>query len=233
MAVSGKTAAPHEVPYALDNDKPTSVPVLTKAMADRVHLRLDAIAPKQIVGATKKQLLIANASGVVTAVTASGDVTNDESGVFTVADGAVTSRKFKPTEGIKTAENDMSPGETLSDITLVGGNLVIVPAVASILRITAVFGVQMAGVKGGALYCNMTGTINVDGSDQTAKAEYQAYLNSTAELQAIEDVTIAQVYRIPLTAASHTIKMRAARANAGTVKVWAGKTQMLYELVAA
>jgi hypothetical protein len=90
MAVSGKTAAPHLIPYFLDGDKPPHMGTVTKAMADQTHARLDAIAPKQIVGVAKKQLLIANASGVVTAVTASGDVTNDESGVFTIGANKLT-----------------------------------------------------------------------------------------------------------------------------------------------
>ena len=104
MAVSGKTASPHEIPYFLGTDKPPDMAAVTKAIAERTAVRLDAIAPKQIVGAAKKQLLIANASGVVTAVTASGDVTNDESGVFSIGanklatgmyqDGSVTPAKL-------------------------------------------------------------------------------------------------------------------------------------------
>ena len=40
MAVSGKTAAPHEIPYYLGTDKPPDMAAVTKAMADRLHLRL-------------------------------------------------------------------------------------------------------------------------------------------------------------------------------------------------
>src|ERR1700755_610773 len=45
MAVSGKTAAPHEIPFAVDSDKPPSVPAVSKAMAEQTHARLNAIDP--------------------------------------------------------------------------------------------------------------------------------------------------------------------------------------------
>jgi hypothetical protein len=41
MAVSGKTAAPIEAPYALSTDKPTDMPTLTKTMAERQHVLLE------------------------------------------------------------------------------------------------------------------------------------------------------------------------------------------------
>jgi hypothetical protein len=41
MAVSGKTAAPHEIPYFLGTDKPPDMAAVTKAIADRVHARLN------------------------------------------------------------------------------------------------------------------------------------------------------------------------------------------------
>lgn len=37
MAVSGKTAAPYEIPYFLGTDKPPDMAAVTKAIADRVH----------------------------------------------------------------------------------------------------------------------------------------------------------------------------------------------------
>jgi hypothetical protein len=40
MAVSGKTAAPHEIPYFLGTDKPPDMAAVTKAIADRLQLRL-------------------------------------------------------------------------------------------------------------------------------------------------------------------------------------------------
>lgn len=42
MAVTGKTAAPHEVPYFIGGDKPPDMAAVTKAIADRVHARLPA-----------------------------------------------------------------------------------------------------------------------------------------------------------------------------------------------
>jgi hypothetical protein len=43
MAVSGKTAAPQEIPYYLGTDKPPDMAAVTKAMADQVHARLNAL----------------------------------------------------------------------------------------------------------------------------------------------------------------------------------------------
>lgn len=51
MAVSGKTAAPFEIPYFLGTDKPPDVGTVTKAMAERVHkLEEEAAAARQASG---------------------------------------------------------------------------------------------------------------------------------------------------------------------------------------
>jgi hypothetical protein len=109
----GKTAAPYEIPFSLKGDKPPSIEAATKPPAERIHKLLGEIAPKQITGVAKKQLLIANASGIVTAVTASGDVTNDESGVFTIGGEKVGTTKIAndAVTAAKIAENAVESSE--------------------------------------------------------------------------------------------------------------------------
>lgn len=275
MAVSGKTAAPHEIPYFLGTDNPPDMAAVTKAMAERTAVRLDAIAPKQITGVAEKQLLIANASGVVTAVTASGDVTNDKAGVFTIGsskvttakiaeeavnasriaaalkpsegvgagtealralgatastacagndsrlsdervpkDGSATSQKLKPTVGIISSTADLTLSGSFQDIA--GTELKITPAVASKLKVTAFFDLE------GNASCD--GCLNLDGVDQTAAL---AHMGPTVET--FERHTVGQVFLLTLTAAAHTIKMRAR----GVGIAHHPNTQALYELVAS
>lgn len=104
--------ASHELPYPLEGES-ADVPRDIKALAEKADSSLDAIAPKQITGVAKKQLLIANASGVVTAVTASGDVTNDESGVFSIGAGKVGESKLAndAVTAAKIAENAVGSSE--------------------------------------------------------------------------------------------------------------------------
>jgi hypothetical protein len=98
MAVSGKTAAPWEVPYYLGTDKPPDMAAVSKAIAERVHAILAAENEQSLKWLQKgsaKQLVVCNASGVPQYVTGSGDVTNDESGVFTIGSEKVTEGKIK------------------------------------------------------------------------------------------------------------------------------------------
>lgn len=232
MAVTGKTAAPHEIPYFEPLDKPPNMATVTKAMADQTAARLDAIAPKQIVGATKKQLLIANASGVVTAVTASGDVTNDESGVFSIgiakileamlADGAVTSRKLKPTLGTVHASESLTLTEFYVDVP--GSQREITPVVPSLLVV--LMAATMSQKESGTANC----VLNVDEADQTDLAQIN---NNNAGAITVSTFT---PYLLSLSAAKHTIKMRARRTGgAGSVVGTApnGRSGYLYALFAS
>jgi hypothetical protein len=83
MAVSGKTASPHEVPYFLDSDKPPNMATVTKAMADRLHARLNAVDLSQLVvpGSSDGKLVIVK-DGVAAYKAMSGDGTIDEDGNF-------------------------------------------------------------------------------------------------------------------------------------------------------
>jgi hypothetical protein len=219
----GKTAAPHEIPYALEEDKPPSMEAASKPAAERVHKRLNEIAPSQIVGVAKKQLLIANAAGVVTAVTASGDVTNNESGVFTIgakkvtlamlaealgltegylADKAVSSRKlsYATMMGRVKATSNLTTSPTA--FTLVPGlKLEITPAVASKMRVTAFLDLSVS--KSGAGLYQMFANVWVDGA-LPLNLQQLNFLGTAGTFRQ----TVAMSWEFSLTAAPHTIEIR-------------------------
>lgn len=98
MAVSGKTAAPHEIPYFLDGDAPPNMATVTKAMADRLQLRLNAIDPGQVIapggaGDVNKLLIVQN-TGAAAAKAMSGDVTINAAGVAAIGANKVTAPKI-------------------------------------------------------------------------------------------------------------------------------------------
>jgi hypothetical protein len=221
MAVSGKTAAPHEIPYYLGTDNPPDMAAVTKAIAERTHGQLDAIAPKQITGVAKKQLLIANSSGVVTAVTASGDVTNDESGVFTIADGVVGSRKTKLTEGVVGAE-DLTLG-TQKDVP--GTSKAITLAVKSTVFVTAVFKFEVGTAPAQARLC--TGYLRVDGENRAGSVQETLLLKGEVR-------TAVGLYSVTLEPGEHTLLLRAERAEAdGVLNLTGAGTKYSYRAMAA
>lgn len=145
MAVSGKTAAPHEIPYYLGGDKPPDMAVVTKAMADRTHARLGAIDLSQLVvpgGSDGKLLIVKDGAAAYKAM--SGDGTIDEDGVFQlgakvvgtnelgdksvtpakVDDGAVTAPKFAVLPSCRaTRETAQSiPDSTYTPVSWTGGD---------------------------------------------------------------------------------------------------------------
>lgn len=102
MAVSGKTAAPWEVPYFLGTDKPPDMAAVTKAIADRVHAILAAENEQSLSwlkSGAKKQLIICDKSGVPQYVTMGGDGTIDESGSFQLGAGIVEKANLAPGVG--------------------------------------------------------------------------------------------------------------------------------------
>jgi hypothetical protein len=220
--VPGETSK-FKIPYALGADKPPSVPVITKAMAEKLEEELGLIAPSQITGVAKKQLLIANASGVVTAVTASGDVTNDEAGVFTIGDGKVSSRKLKPTVGHQNSSTVLTLGETYQDIA--GTEVAITPAVASILIVNAHFTFTPEG-NPTSPFGQCVGAITVDGT-RWPVARYWGGVNTSS-------ATVGGSLLFSLTAAAHTVKLQATRLTAVKASVESGgETGLSYLLVAS
>lgn len=176
-----------------------------------------------------------------------GDVTFNSSGAASIGDGKVverhvgraaivaaaikdanvTSRKAKLTAGIVGASGNLTLTNSYQDVP--GATIDITPDVASVLKVTAVFGLQ-ASVGAGDSRAESLGTINVDGVDESRVA--RAKLDTTASSSDELKITAAQVYFVALTAARHTIKMRAKfEVGGGTCGV--ADTAFLYELIAS
>lgn len=82
MPVSGKTAAPSEIPYLIDADIP-DMGAGDKAQAERVSAILEASNRQPLSwlkSGAKKQIIVCDASGVPRYVTLGGDATIDEGG---------------------------------------------------------------------------------------------------------------------------------------------------------
>ncbi|HET7443282.1 MAG TPA: hypothetical protein VFJ57_01345 [Solirubrobacterales bacterium] len=243
MAVSGKTAAPHEIPYFLGTDKPPDMAAGTKAIADRVHARLGAVDLSQLVaGSENNGKLLVVSSGAAAYKAMSGDLTMDSAGVTTIGakkvttakleekavttaklddkavtgakvddatlteaklgDGAVSSRKLKPTVGYAQATAGYTTLESsFKDIP--GAKLEITPPVASKLVVIATWALNVnanEGVGAGA-----QGTVNLDGVDQSRVGSWGQGGGTKVWLE----MDISQTYLFSLSAAAHTIKLRA------------------------
>ena len=91
MAVSGKTAAPWEIPYLEESDIP-DMGAGDKAIAERLHAILAASnqrSPSWLKKGSKGQIIVCNSSGTPQYVTPSGDVSLSESGDFEIGKGTV------------------------------------------------------------------------------------------------------------------------------------------------
>jgi hypothetical protein len=145
-----------------------------------------------------------------------------------IADGAVTSRKYKPTVGLIESTSNLELAVAFADVP--GVKLEITPAVASILRVTAVFELEV-GCSVVNTEVQAIGTISLDGVDQTRRATHTLKPSSVTT---VSRGTHPQVYHLPLTAALHTIKMRASKIlEAGAATCYKTHTAMMYELVAS
>lgn len=162
------------------------------------------------------------ALAVTAAKIAEGAVTETK-----IGDGAVTSRKMKPTTGLVAASADLALTEAYQDIT--GTTLEITPAVASILLVTTVFDIEIHPNAEKA--ATGIGTLSVDAVDQERVAQKQALIVPTGN--AVLRDTVFQQYRLALTAAKHTIKMRCKKTGAEPMKVYKTNTCFMYQLVAS
>lgn len=125
------------------------------------------------------------------------------------------SRNLKPVAGVKAAGGNLALTTSYQDVPET--TLEITPAVASILKVIAIFNFQSIVSTEEAL-----GTVRVDAVDQSQPALAEG------------SGTFAQVYAIPLTAAAHTIKLRAKVGAEGHTGECNGfGTQFLYELIAS
>ena len=89
-----KTAAPFEIPYAVESDKPPSIETAMKPTAERVHKLLGEIAPGQIVGGSAGKLVIAGSTGAGAYKALKGDATLAEDGTLTIGSEKVSTTKL-------------------------------------------------------------------------------------------------------------------------------------------
>jgi len=156
------------------------------------------------------------AEAVTTAKIANLAVTEPKLG-----DGAATSRKMKPTVGEKAMSAEALVLEELY-ADLAGCQLEITPAVASNLVVTGVF--EVVAVEAAV---EMYGSVKVDA--EAEKGTVARYRGGAASARS----TVMQTWVIPLTAALHTIKLRAKRNSAAKGTVFQPGTKMSYQLFAA
>lgn len=153
----------------------------------------------------------------------------------TVAAAVLGSSQLKPTAGIKAASADLTLTGSYQDVALSGGNLVITPTVASTLLVIAIFDLRITLGTGAGKEGVAFGTIRLDSTDQTpiAKNELDLVALESVVTNTGSAATVSQVYALALTAAEHTIKMRAMFSRGASAKVEADNTRMLYALFAS
>lgn len=135
------------------------------------------------------------------------------------------SRNLSPAAGLIQASEE-KPVENASYADIPGTTLEITPAVASLLIINATWTFSEAS---GGPTLHLKGTIRLDSEDQTAAAQIGAIPEGSGFPH-----SISMPYVLALSAAKHTIKMRARRDGgvAPSAKYAAGSTRYSYLLLA-
>lgn len=150
------------------------------------------------------------------------------------------SRNLKPTIGIKAVEKDLELTTSYQDLVLVGGDLAITPAVESKLLIASAFDLRATTGANSAGENNVgraLGTIRLDTEDQSRAARVEVQRDGPTYRTYVRN-TVVEVYLLTLSAAAHTIKMRAKKeAEGGTdanlAKAYAAGSAFGYMLFAA
>lgn len=162
-----------------------------------------------------------------------GELDNDNlSGSAGITEGNLAklgSPKLAPTVGSAAATENLTLTTSYQDVP--GGKLEITPTAAGKLLVVTVF---TFAVESGVPVESVTalGTLKLDSeSEQAALAEL--IFGSEEEVQEEMTATATQVYALTLTAAAHTIKMRAKRGASGTGLCKATSSRMLYALFAS
>ena len=139
-------------------------------------------------------------------------------------DDAIAQR-VRPLVGVEVATGEALELNAALYVDVPGTTLEIAPAAAGRLLVTAVFAFQ---IPGGTPNSTGYGTISVDGVDQSGEA-----LLNRSEIGPRMQSTVSQVYDVPLSAAAHTIKMRAkGEGGPGVLVVPLGeRTRMLYQFI--
>lgn len=111
-----KTAAPFEIPYSLEADKPPSMEAASKPPAERVHKLLGEIGLSQLVAgeANEGKLIIVN-SGAAAYKAMSGDATISKTGVLTIGEKKILRKML---------EDKIVNGEKIDDKTITLAKLV-------------------------------------------------------------------------------------------------------------
>ncbi len=188
----------------------------------------DSLESKALTAA-EGRLLIAQPGDVARFKAMSGDVSINKDGITQIgsgkifegnlADGAATSRKTKPTTGLVKATGALTAGVAATLVP--GAKLEITPAVASVLLVQAVFDIEVIGstIASGDIYVD--GALTEDGQGAVLSAGR---------------ATVAAVSRFSLSAAKHTIELRASVSTGiggANAVVAANRTRFTYELFAA
>lgn len=168
------------------------------------------------VGATSLQT-----DSVITAKIQDGAVTTAKLGSSVVTAGklataAATSPKVALTQSTAPASANLTLSGSYQDIA--GCSITFTPAVASVAVITGVFDLTATSASTSTLL----GELQVDGVSQTGNAVFAGTANG-------QRGTVSRVWHVNLTAASHTIKLRASY-SAGSGTANATNTQLSYVL---
>ena len=168
---------------------------------------------------------------IVAAVKRLNELLNGENvlGEGGIADGAISSKKLKPTAGVITASGESTLTASYADVS--GAKLEITPSVASLLLVTAVFDFEVETVATPGAVVEAVGSLKVDSeSEQSIGAIFSK--KSLGTVDALRN-SASQTYALSLTAATHTIKMRAKKNGEGTAKARTFATRLSYLLLAA
>lgn len=145
--------------------------------------------------------------------------TNDSVVTTNITDEAVTSRKVAPT--IISEQSTADVNTITSEVDITGCTTTFTPAIASSAIVWGVFYFNSGSNANDIFY----GSLNVDGSNE---AELVRYVVPTSG----GGGTFAQVWVVGLTAASHTLKLRAGRTSGtGSCSVRQVHTKLLVWLV--
>ena len=126
---------------------------------------------------------------------------------------------FKP--GRVSASGTLALTTSYQDVP--GASLSITPAVPSLLLVLATANLELANPSSAA---EALATLNVDGSDRADKMRLTSIISA-----GLAGGTFTQGYDVSLSAAAHTVKMRAKRVNAESGACQEANTGFLYLLI--
>jgi len=161
----------------------------------------------------------------------------DENSVLLGANLDTTDGRLRLTSGLVSASADRTLTGAYQDIT--GATVTFTPDVAAHALVLAAFDFDWVQFVPGAtneLGSELAGTLTVDGVAQTKQAKFGGGVSvSGTQVEIDGRATVHQIYRVALTAASHTLKLQARMEQDFGMdqKVCrAAGTQFLYALVA-